>query len=91
MYRPTCSIAVVTEGKYAILTPELLERLMELLEHNDSEIRLNSIKLLSLLAESPKGKESLKSALNKVSKSSGQDQKSYCLFHYTVTRIGRSR
>lgn len=57
---------MITEGKYAILTPEVLERLMELLGHEDSEIRLNSIKLLSLLAETPKGKESLKSALGKV-------------------------
>lgn len=64
---PLCSIAVISEGKYAILTPEVLDRLVELLNVEDSELRLNSIKLLSLLAETPKGKESLKATLGKVS------------------------
>ena len=61
-----CSIAVITDGKYAILSPEVLETLMKLLDDDNSEIRLNSIKLLSLLAETPEGKEELKSALGKV-------------------------
>ena len=39
---------------------------MELLDDNSSEIRLNAIRLLGLLAETPKGKEDLKSALEKV-------------------------
>lgn len=63
------SIAVITEGKYAILSPETLERLVVLLDDDNSEIRLNTIKLLSLLAESPKGNQDLAavSALEKVS------------------------
>lgn len=63
---PCCSIAVTTEGKHAILTPEVLERLMQLLEDESSEVRLNTTKLLSLLAETPQGKETLKTALQKV-------------------------
>lgn len=64
-----CSIAVITQGKYAILSPATLERLMDLLDDNDSEIRLNSIKLLSLLAEAPEGKKDLLVALSKVNSS----------------------
>jgi hypothetical protein len=45
----------------------VLDKLLELLNDTDSEIRLNSIKLLSLLAEAPQGKKNLKSALEKVS------------------------
>lgn len=61
---------MITEGKYAILTPEVLERLIELLNDHSSEVRLNAAKLLSLLAETPQGKENLKSALEKVMVSS---------------------
>ena len=57
---------MITDGKHAILSPELIQRVTELLEHQNSEIRLNAIKLLSLLAETPKGKESFKGVLHKV-------------------------
>lgn len=57
---------MITDGKYAILSPETLLRLVDLLDDANSEIRLNSIKLLSLLAETPKGKQALKSSLSKV-------------------------
>lgn len=44
----------------------MLDRLVELLDDSNSEIRLNSIRLLGLLAETPKGKNDLKPALEKV-------------------------
>ena len=61
-----CSIAVITNGKYAILSPSVIQRLEDLLDDEDSEIRLNTIRLLSLLAETPKGKKDLVDVLEKV-------------------------
>ena len=60
------SIGVITAGKYAILSPSVLQRLQELLDDELSEIRLNAIRLLSLLAETPQGKKDLASVLEKV-------------------------
>lgn len=82
------SIAVITDGKHAILTPEVLERLKELLEDESSEVRLNTIKLLSLLAETPQGKESMKSAMQKLQEMSVQDESDMVKkTAYTATRI----
>ena len=61
-----CSIAVITEGKYAVLECETLDRLVQLVEDSKSEVRLNAIKVLSLVAEAPKGKQQLIPALTKV-------------------------
>jgi hypothetical protein len=60
------SIAVITDGKYAILETNILSSLVELLTESTSEVRLNAVKTLTLLAETPKGKELLKSNLDKV-------------------------
>lgn len=82
------SIAVTTEGKHAILTPEVLERLMQLLEDESSEVRLNTTKLLSLLAETPQGKETLKTALQKLQDMSVYDESDMVKkTAYTATRI----
>lgn len=67
LHHPSSSIAVITSGKYAVLSPEIVPQLVNLLGNKKSEIRLNSIKLISLLSETPKGKEDFKCALEKVS------------------------
>ena len=60
------SIAVITDGKYIILSPDVIQQLEDLLDDSESEIRLNAIRLLSLLAETPKGKQDIAAALDKV-------------------------
>lgn len=57
---------MITPGKYAVLECNTLDRLVELTDDYNSEVRLNSIKLLSLLAEAPEGKKALYSSLEKV-------------------------
>jgi len=65
-YSTFCSIAVITEGKYAELKCQSHLQLMQLMEDANSEARLNAIKALGLIAETPQGKEELKPALEKV-------------------------
>ena len=62
----TTSISVITKGKYAILEASALEKLLPLLSDINSEVRLNAIKALTLLAEAPKAKVRLQSCLTKV-------------------------
>ena len=60
------SIAVITKGKYAVLEASALEKLVPLLSDINSEVRLNAIKALALLAEVPKAKVELQACLPKV-------------------------
>ena len=60
------SIAVITEGKYKELTCQSHLQLMQLMEDTNSEARLNAIKALGLIAETPQGKQELQPALDKV-------------------------
>ena len=60
------SIAVITKGKYAVLEASALDKLVPLLSDINSEVRLNAIKALSLLAEAPKAKAELQACLPKV-------------------------
>ena len=61
------SISVITKGKYAVLEAAALDKLVPLLSDFNSEVRLNSIKALTLLAETPKAKQELQTCLPKVS------------------------
>ena len=61
------SISVITKGKYAVLEGSALDKLIPLLSDINSEVRLNAIKALTLLAEAPKAKVQLQSCLPKVS------------------------
>ena len=63
----TLSISVITKGKYAVLEASALDKLIPLLSDINSEVRLNAIKALTLLAEAPKAKVQLQSCLPKVS------------------------
>ena len=62
-----CSIAVITEGKYAELECGAHIELVQLMDDINSEARLNATKALGLIAETPEGREELKFALEKVS------------------------
>ena len=57
---------MITEGKYAELECQTHLQLMNLMEDANSEVRLNAIKTLGLIAETPQGKQELKPALEKV-------------------------
>ena len=60
------SVAVITKGKYAVLEAAALDKLVPLLSDINSEVRLNTIKALTLLAEAPKAKAELQACLPKV-------------------------
>lgn len=49
-----------------MLEASALEKLVPLLSDHNSEVRLNSIKALTLLAETPKAKQELETILPKV-------------------------
>ena len=57
---------MITKGKYAVLEASALEKLVPLLSDINSEVRLNAIKALTLLAEAPKAKVELQICLPKV-------------------------
>jgi hypothetical protein len=57
---------VITKGKYAVLEVSALDKLVPLLSDINSEVRLNAIKALTLLAEAPKAKTELQACLPKV-------------------------
>ncbi len=62
----TYSISVITKGKYCLLKSGALPKLVALLTDPCSEARLNSIKALTLLAETPVGKAQLQSSRQQV-------------------------
>jgi len=59
-FLPPSSIAVITKGKYSVLEAGALPQLVTLLSDEDSEVRLNSIKVRKLLSSLAyvKGRES---------------------------------
>jgi hypothetical protein len=57
---------VITKGKYAVLEASALDKLVPLLSDINSEVRLNAIKALTLLAEATKAKAELQACLPKV-------------------------
>ena len=57
---------MITKGKYAVIEASSLEKLVPLLTDINSEVRLNAIKALTLLAEAPKAKVELQTCLPKV-------------------------
>ena len=57
---------MITKGKYAVLEASALDKLAPLLSDIKSEVRLNAIKALTLLAEAPKAKAELLACLPKV-------------------------
>ena len=63
---PFCSISVITKGKYAVVEASALAKLVPLLSDHNSEVRLNVIKAVTLLAETPKAKVELQTCLPKV-------------------------
>lgn len=76
----THSIAVITKGKYAVLEADALSKLVVLLDDLNSEVRLNSVKALTLLAETPRGKMELQTSLEKVSEIQNEN-KPMLIFH----------
>ncbi|KAL5480109.1 hypothetical protein EMCRGX_G023731 [Ephydatia muelleri] len=60
------SIAVITKAKHAMVEQGAIPLLTAQLQHSSSEVRLNTIKALTLLAETPKGKGELRAQLEKL-------------------------
>ncbi len=57
---------MITQGKYSVLESGALPILVSLLSDPCSEARLNSIKALTLLAETPAGKAELQTSIPQV-------------------------
>ena len=72
-----------------------LPKLVGLLSDTNSEVRLNSIKALTLLAETPNGKMELQSSLTKVykhvSKSERERELSFSLHTVGGANLGRQQ
>lgn len=60
------SIAVITKGKYAVLETGAIPHLIDLFNDSSSEVRTNAIKTLTMLAETPRGKQELQSILSQL-------------------------
>jgi hypothetical protein len=62
------SIAITTPGKYSCLKEGAINNLVHLIDEPLSETRVNALKVIACLAESPEGRKSLQAHVDKVIK-----------------------
>ncbi len=52
-------ITITTEGKYKALEAQAIPKLVRLVNDDNSEVRLNAIKAITMLSEAPEGRKAL--------------------------------
>ncbi|CAI8019789.1 Radial spoke head 14 homolog [Geodia barretti] len=65
------SISVITKGKYAVLEAGALPHLVALFTDPSSEVRTNAVKTVTMLAETPRGKQQLQSVVSQLEEMAG--------------------
>lgn len=60
------SIAITTPGKYSCLKEGAIMNLVHLIDEPISETRVNALKAITCLAESPEGRKELQAHVDKV-------------------------
>lgn len=68
-----CSITITTRGKYLAMDCRIIPRLLRLLQDDTVELRLNALKLITTLSETPTGRAELLLSLPEVSRLKSDD------------------
>lgn len=59
-------IAITTKGKYTAIAADAIPNLLNLVDDNDSEVRVNVLKAITCLSEAPEGRKALLPHVEKV-------------------------